>query len=53
MLLHVVNNDLWEENKSMQYTELTIEEDRPIILYMVRDTGDNGLDNILSKLEAY
>ena len=52
ILLHIVNDELWEENKSMQGTQLTIEEDRPIILYMVRDTGIDGLSNIFGEIKC-
>lgn len=52
VLLHVVSDELWEENKSLQYTELTIEEDRPIMLYMVRDTGIDGLSNIFKEVRC-
>ena len=51
ILLHVVSDELWEENKGMQGTQLTIEEDRPIMLYMVRDTGTNGLSNIFKEIK--
>lgn len=51
ILLHVVNKSLWEENKGMQGTELTIEYDRPIKLYMVKDTENNGFANIKSEIK--
>ena len=51
ILLHVVNPSLWEENKGMQGTELTIEYDRPIKLYMVKDTENNGFANIKSEIK--
>lgn len=38
VLLHVVDDELWNENKELQGIDVSIEDSRPIYLYMVKAT---------------
>lgn len=46
IVLHIVNQSLWDQNKQMQGSKLTIEDDRLIYLWMIQD---NGLNYILEQ----
>lgn len=39
IILHIVNKEIWDRCSDMQEADLTIEEDRPITLYMIQDKG--------------
>lgn len=46
IVLHIVNQSLWDQNKQMQGSKLTIEDDRLIYLWMIQD---NGLNYVLEQ----
>lgn len=48
VLLHIVNNDLMTKSSELQNTDLTIENDRPIKLFMIED---KGLEYIFSEYD--
>ena len=50
VVLHIVDADLWEKNQELQGTDLTIEPDRPIHLYMIQDNGLNYIFSEYNKL---
>ena len=43
LLVHIVDNELYDKNKDLQGNDITVEKERPMYLYMIQD---NGLDAI-------
>lgn len=39
IMLHIINEDIWDKSNDMQCTDLTMEDDRPIKLFMIQDKG--------------
>lgn len=50
IILHIVNKEIWDKCSDMQEADLTIEEDRPITLYMIQDKGLEYILNEYQKL---
>lgn len=48
IILHIVNDDIWCKSNDMQCADLTMEDDRPIKLFMIQD---KGLPYILSEYD--
>lgn len=48
IILHIINKDVWNRSNDMQGADLTIEDDRPIRLFMIQD---KGLPYILSEYD--